>query len=144
MWSEKPNSGRSPVSHIQTRDKELAICHVWTQEQRRLCAPAQMSRPRARFFPAGHTCLDLSAKIVPLFLPLSFFWFPGPRVCEFLATHNPPQSSLVPVLAFRFKCVHGCRPIADIPTCDKQVCRLRAAFRLKSRVQLAHLHAGKG
>lgn len=91
--ARKPGSGRSPVSHTQTRDTELAVRRVWTQET----APTLCSRSdepsTSRFFPAGQTCLGLSAKIVPLFLPLSFFWFPSQRVCEFLATHtlhSPP------------------------------------------------------
>lgn len=93
--ARKPDSGRSPVSHTRRRGiRSWPYVASEPREQRRRCAPAQMSRPPARLFPAGQTCLGLSAKIVPLFLPLSFFWFPSQRVCEFLATrtlHSPPR-----------------------------------------------------
>lgn len=91
-----------PTCGARSRTAADLPCHTYRRGIRSW--PYVTSEPRssahfvfplrwARFSPAGQTCLDLSAKIVPLFLPLSFFWFPSQRVCEFLATHplhSPP------------------------------------------------------
>lgn len=113
-------------------------------------------RPWARFFPAGQTCLDLSAKVLslPFFLPSLFLLsshsksFRIPGFC-----HSPVLLAyfLLLLSALRFKrtwrVMDAARPlahIADTRMCDKQVCRLCAVFLLKPRVQFAHLFVGKG
>lgn len=141
MWRKKPNSGGYPVSHVQTWDKELAICRIWTQEQRWLCIHAQMSHPWARSFPAGQTCLDLSAKVVPLFISLFFFWVPSQRVCQFLATPTlcgPPNVLRGSSFGFSIEVrvmPHGWHShIADIPTCAKRaLCRISLKMKSATR-----------